>query len=205
MIRLCDIKELKHAKPFYFLDDNGFIVEEDEGLMEKQICLLDGFEDVAEYLYIKSNGQIVSRHAGNKVLKTQFDNDGYERIRLSTNTKKRKSARVHRLVALAFVENPDPENYTTVDHIDRNTRNNIASNLRWADARIQALNSSRSKAVVQMLEDGFVIKIWYSLTELASAFGEDDATEVKKALKTGELYHGFKLGYAKDVTGADIV
>ena len=36
---------------------------------------------------------------------------------------------VHRLVALAFVENP--EHKSTVDHIDCNKKNNHASNLRW--------------------------------------------------------------------------
>lgn len=36
---------------------------------------------------------------------------------------------LHRLVALAFV--PNPENYPDVDHIDGNPSNNDASNLRW--------------------------------------------------------------------------
>lgn len=43
----------------------------------------------------------------------------------------RKAFKVYRLVALAFVENKDPINNTTVNHIDGNTNNNIASNLEW--------------------------------------------------------------------------
>jgi hypothetical protein len=39
---------------------------------------------------------------------------------------------VHRLVALAFVENPDPENLFFVKHIDGNFRNNHYTNLKWA-------------------------------------------------------------------------
>ena len=35
---------------------------------------------------------------------------------------------VHRLVAETFLDNPN--NYTDVDHIDKNTYNNAASNLR---------------------------------------------------------------------------
>ena len=40
-----------------------------------------------------------------------------------------KSFSVHRLVALAFIENPD--NLPQVDHIDHNKMNNDVSNLRW--------------------------------------------------------------------------
>ena len=38
---------------------------------------------------------------------------------------------VSRLVAEAFCANPDPENARTVDHIDGDTKNNKADNLRW--------------------------------------------------------------------------
>jgi hypothetical protein len=34
-------------------------------------------------------------------------------------------------VAAAFCPNDDPENKTTIDHIDGNTLNNCADNLRW--------------------------------------------------------------------------
>ncbi len=60
---------------------------------------------------------------------------GYKRVQVGGKTYK-----VHRLVAEAFIENPDWKK--TVDHIDRNRANNILSNLRWATASEQRENSS---------------------------------------------------------------
>ena len=55
--------------------------------------------------------------------------DGYTTVSLLRNTH-RKTAKVHRLVAEAFIENPDdlPE----VNHRDGNKSNNTPGNLQWA-------------------------------------------------------------------------
>ena len=56
---------------------------------------------------------------------------------------KRTCVNVHRLVAKAFIPNPDgkPE----VDHIDRNRANNVVSNLRWATRCEQNLNMTTKR------------------------------------------------------------
>jgi hypothetical protein len=49
---------------------------------------------------------------------------------------------IHRLVAQAFIANPD--SLPVVDHIDRNKHNNHVSNLRWATVSENTLNSGLS-------------------------------------------------------------
>lgn len=52
-----------------------------------------------------------------------------------------KRHRVHRIVARAFL--PNPGDLPTVDHADRNPKNNSVGNLRWADYKTQAENHGR--------------------------------------------------------------
>lgn len=58
------------------------------------------------------------------IMKTEFEEKGYCRLRV-----KRKHYAVHRLVALAFI--PNPENKPQVDHINMKKSDNNILNLRW--------------------------------------------------------------------------
>ena len=81
-----------------------------------------------EGLYWISNlGRVKNRHG--RVLKPEI-RQGYYSIDLMKNHK-RKKYRIHRLVAEAFIENPD--NLPQVNHKDENKLNNEADNLEWCD------------------------------------------------------------------------
>lgn len=62
-------------------------------------------------------------------LKPRISHNGYERVTLTKNNS-RGYFFVHRLVALAFIENPYMK--ATVNHIDGNKTNNHVGNLEWA-------------------------------------------------------------------------
>lgn len=63
-----------------------------------------------------------------KFLKPQTNSSKYHQVRLS-NQYGVKCLLVHRLVAAAFI--PNPNNLETVDHIDSNKQNNSIQNLQW--------------------------------------------------------------------------
>lgn len=75
--------------------------------------------------YVNNNGSMSFRKG--KILST-FVTCQYERVGLSKG-KSQKHVSVHRLVAIAFVDNP--YGYTEVNHIDENKLNNCADNLEW--------------------------------------------------------------------------
>lgn len=63
-----------------------------------------------------------------RLLKQSTDKDGYKKINLSKNGKKKRFF-VHRLVAKAFIKNSN--NYPVINHIDGIKDNNQADNLEW--------------------------------------------------------------------------
>lgn len=78
---------------------------------------------------INANGQVRNDSTGH--IKNPFINkaSGYFMVDLWEDNKSKKRA-IHRLIAEAFI--PNPENKPTVDHADGNRQNNSLSNLRWA-------------------------------------------------------------------------
>ena len=68
-------------------------------------------------------------------------NAGYD-VLVETFGCVRFRAYVHRLIAHLFVQNPRPDIFDRVVHIDRNKKNNDPSNLRWVNHRLNMINRS---------------------------------------------------------------
>jgi len=101
--------------------------------------------------------------------------------------------RVHRLIAEAFVWNPSAGIFNLVDHIDGNTENNAASNLRYLSCPLNGLNQKRARNTCyskgyfckKYLKwrpiESYVAKV--SKISLGSCKKEEDAFELAQAFK----------------------
>lgn len=129
-----------------------------------------------EGLYaVSSLGRVRSLERGTTwhdvhVLKQWRLNGEYRQVRLCAGGKF-KSYSVHRLVAQAFLPNPD--NLPCVNHKDEDPSNNAACNLEWCDYKynnnygnaIRKRAEKCNKPVEQYTLDGRLVKRWSSLTE----------------------------------------
>ena len=78
---------------------------------------------------------------------------GYIFTGLSQNSNS-KTCPVHRLVALAFIDNP--ENKPQVNHKDKNRGNNIVSNLEWSTA----LENNKHRSTNEIQTTNQQVKVW---------------------------------------------
>ena len=106
------------------------------------------WKDIGESNYqVSTLGNVRSRKTGRilkpKAIQKKGDYICYDVYIADYTGGKQNHHKVHQLVAKAFL--PNPNNYTEVDHIDRNTANNQVSNLRWSNRSQQAFNSRTRK------------------------------------------------------------
>lgn len=101
---------------------------------------IEGYEG---YYEISSLGRVYSIRR-NIILKNKISPTGYARVNLSVNGIAKHHA-VHRLVANAFIKNPD--NKPTVNHINENKLDNSVENLEWATNAEQNVHGTRIERV----------------------------------------------------------
>ena len=119
---------------------------------------------------ITSCGKVWS-YRRKKFLELTPDTKGYLCVSLQVNGN-RKTYKVHRLVAEAYI--PNPENLPQVNHRDENKKNNCLQNLEWCDCkynnnygtRNDRLASSNKKPILQFTLEGEFVREWPSTVDV---------------------------------------
>ena len=136
-----------------------------------------------------------------RILNQTMNKSGYMHVPLCKGGKP-KCCRVHRLVAMAFV--PNPNHLPEVNHIDEDKTNNRADNLEWCDrlyntrygTGIQRARAQLAKPVEQLTMDGVFVRRWESTRE-AERNGYNSSAICACCKGKKRSYKGFRWEYAE--------
>ena len=169
-------KDINGFEGIYQISDKGNI----RSLDRKIIC---------------SNGSI--RFQRGSGIKPYINKQGYRTVVLH-NIGKHKMCRICRLVAEAFI--PNPQNLPQVNHKDENKTNNCLQNLEWCDAKYNINYGTKidrqKKPILQYDLDGNFIREWSSATDVSKEAQENICKCLKGIRKTA---YGFIWKYKEDI------
>ena len=148
--------------------------------------LISGTDDY----YISNKGRF---RRGNSLRKVTLDMEGYARCNIGT-----KKCRVHRLVAEAFIPNPD--NLPVVDHLDADKANNNVENLRWCTqqdntqaAKDMGLGNNMRRTMVLVLDNDDNGQLYATQTDAANATGVNRKAVNKVVLGKEKSRGGYRF------------
>ena len=129
-----------------------------------------------------ADGRIYS-HKTKRWLKPNISRNGYESVELF-NKGMRKRMLIHRLIAIAFI--PNPENKEQVNHRDENKRNNSIENLEWS-TRKENMNYG-TRTLRQINSTDYTSE---KRKNIARENGKAAAKPVLQISRTGEIINRF--------------
>lgn len=158
--------------------------------LEEEWRPIDGFPNYA----VSNRGRVMNIKTG-KVLKIGVNRCGYEQVGLSMNCK-RMIFLIHRLVANAFI--PNPNNLPEVNHINEIKTDNNVNNLEWSSASRNNKHSlyKRSCKINQLSLDGQFIKEWNSAHEIERELGFSKGHIIKCCKGRYKKMYGYLWEYA---------
>lgn len=144
--------------------------------------------------YSVSNKGNVKNNKNNYIMQGGYDRDGYRQVTLSVN-KKQYNRRICRLVAIAFI--PNPNNLPQVNHKDENKENDLASNLEWCTSLYNNNYGTKGQATRRMVKCIETGKI-YNGVRVASRESNIPHQNIGKACKNGCIAGGYHWEYIEE-------
>ncbi len=120
------------------------------------------------------------------------DNCIYKRVDMEYGDKTQKYL-VHRLLAEAWIKNPNPSIYNVIDHIDTDTTNNNLNNLRWVDVGINGRNRTKRDIQGVNKRDNRYLVTWRENDKQKSKsfnilkYGKEKAYELARAYRQQKI------------------
>lgn len=138
---------------------------------------IKGYEGIYQ---VSNMGRIKSlnyRRTGKEgILNPTYDKDGYLLVYLYKN-KKMKCCKVHRLVAIEFL--PNPNNLPEVNHIDENKENNTVYNLEWCTSKYNINYGTRTEKCSKTRKGKYL-------------YDKHPMSRKVKCITTGEIFNSMK-------------
>lgn len=137
-----------------------------------------------------------------KEMKLHFNKDGYAIVNLSKNNTK-KAIKVHRLVAEAFI--PNPNEYFEINHINEIKDDNRVENLEWCDRkynvnyglRNKKTSISESKEIIQLDLSNNILNKFYGIREASRNTKIQHSHIAECCMGKRKTAGGFKWKYNK--------
>jgi hypothetical protein len=167
----------------------------------KPIVGYDGYE-------ISNLGRVKSVKFGKeKIMKNDKNEDGYLRVNLCKEGN-HKHFKVHRLVAQAFI--PNPNNFPIINHKNEIKTDNRVENLEWCTYSYNNTYNDRAKKsgkksgktltrpILQFTKDGEFVRRWDSAIQVESELGIKYSGITKCCEGRYKTSGGYVWGYEKD-------
>ncbi|MCC8990476.1 MAG: HNH endonuclease [Staphylococcus sp.] len=162
--------------------------------------LIKGYEDfyeISNFGRVRSLDRLTNNSVGTfvrkgKMLKPSINRSGYKFVLLTDGNKNRKLEKIHRLVALNFIDNPLSKPF--VNHIDGDKLNNKVGNLEWCTPLENTTHAIENKLFVpsqhcrkgriirkvgMYSKDGEHLKTFDTCKSAAQFVGTDSKTIIK--------------------------
>ena len=131
-------------------------------------------------------------HLG-QILKITDNTHGYKKVMLYKDSK-HTNKYIHRLVAEAFL--PNPNNLEEVNHKDEDKSNNVVDNLEWITHRDNMEYGSRKERQRNKISTGEIFDTVKQASEKYGVFPQNLGASIRKGFYCGKLEDGTKLRWS---------